>query len=365
MTTHRNPLTQERTSSAPYNFVPLPERVITLSTDDLPDALPNHDAYDPNRLSGFIDVELLTKTPLYIRSGVSLTKKPPQENGNEEKDKKTEWQLALAEKQGRSVNDFRDLVKNKPDFFYTHDKETPVIPGSSLRGMLRSLFEIVTYSKMQWVTKEHLFFRTVDNSSVGKHYRDRMVGKMEFGNKVEIGFLRKIGNRYFIFPCEMLRIPRELVLSESLRAFYEDFYDGRKPNLTPQWNKQYRRIWVRAGTRSYLVDELSLNEKAGFREAVMVLTGDAPRKKKEFIFLLPADESASIEVSEALLERFHSDDQITQWQEKAFPKDKPQNRDREKNGYVRSDPPDFGDPVFLSAGTRGRCGHADIFRQGH
>ena len=54
---------------------------------------------------------------------------------------------------------FKKQVKNIPDFFYTEERSKPVIPGSSLRGMLRSLLEIVSYSKMKWVTDEKLLLQ--------------------------------------------------------------------------------------------------------------------------------------------------------------------------------------------------------------
>ena len=109
---HQNPGAQ-RTASAPYNFVPLPEMIIPA----VPDAreLPDHDNYDRERHSGYFDVTLTTRSPLYIRGPIPAKDFPRQEQDSQ--------------------------VKNKSEFFHTSDERTPVIPGSSLRGMLRALLE--------------------------------------------------------------------------------------------------------------------------------------------------------------------------------------------------------------------------------
>ncbi|MCS6805504.1 MAG: TIGR03986 family CRISPR-associated RAMP protein, partial [Blastocatellia bacterium] len=70
-------------------------------------------------------------------------------------------------------------------------------------------------------------------------------------------------------------------------------------------------------------------------------------KSKEFIFFLPADHAEEISVPDEMIERFQDDDQITQWQERAFPKDKPDPNCRDRNGMVRKNPPEPGDPVFF------------------
>ena len=53
------------------------------------------------------------------------------------------------------------------------------------------------------------------------------------------------------------------------------------------------------------------------------MTGNAPKKKKEFVFLLPTDDAEKIPISDEIINRFHDDDQLTQWQEDAFPTNQP------------------------------------------
>jgi CRISPR/Cas system CSM-associated protein Csm3 (group 7 of RAMP superfamily) len=138
---HKDPK-PDRTASAPYNFIPLPETIVP-AVDDA-NRLPDHDCYSPNRRTGYFDITLVTKSPLYIRCPFTL-----EEFIREQEDDETSLP-------------YKERVKNIPDFFYTKEKSKkskPVIPGSSLRGMLRILLEIVSYGKMKLVTDEKLLLQ--------------------------------------------------------------------------------------------------------------------------------------------------------------------------------------------------------------
>lgn len=95
---------------APYNFVPLNSKLIEAQT---PPAN-GHATYDPERLSGYIELSIEALTPLFIRG-----------KGNR--------------------------------FLLLNDK--PVIPGSSLRGMTRTLVEILTFGKFQSFEDKQLYKR--------------------------------------------------------------------------------------------------------------------------------------------------------------------------------------------------------------
>ena len=58
----------DRIALAPYNFVPLPEKVVTL---DVKKDLPDQGWYDPDRLTGRVECALTTESPLYTRAGVT------------------------------------------------------------------------------------------------------------------------------------------------------------------------------------------------------------------------------------------------------------------------------------------------------
>jgi CRISPR-associated protein (TIGR03986 family) len=153
---------------APYNFVPLPDRVVAA------EPVPDHDRYHPDRYTGHFDVTLTTETPLYIRG--MLTE-----------------QEAIAKEQH----------KDKADFFQLGGR--PIIPGSSLRGMIRSLVEIIVYGKITRMSdKPKVFFRAVAAKSddpLGYHYR-QVTGTL--GANVQAGYLKREGENWCIQPATKL-----------------------------------------------------------------------------------------------------------------------------------------------------------------
>jgi len=327
-----NPARRGRIASAPYNFVPLPEMIIPAVSDA--HELPDHDRYypEPDYHSGYFDVMLTTVSPLYIRGPIAATDLPRQE-----------------EKE----------VKDNPAFFHTGDETSPVIPGSSLRGMLRALLEIVSYSKMKWVSEKQFFFRTVDNTAIGKYYRSRM------GGHIETGFLIRQNDKYKIKVCSMARVRRP-----KLKGL---IYDGNPPNLLPRWQgqpRQYAPIWVRLRPQTsitqgpHIVEELSYQKRDGMVEGRLVITGDVKGKKKEFVFLLPAASAEEIPVSDEIISRFHDDDQLTQWQEEAFPANQPTPGYRGRDGMLGNAPAAPGDPIFFlrENGKLTFIGRARMFR---
>jgi len=316
---HRNPSAQ-RTASAPYNFVPLPEKVIPAVHNAV--ELPDHDKYYQGRHSGYFDVTLTARSPLYIRGPLSAKDLSRQEE-----------------------------LKNKPEFFHTGNEHEPVIPGSSLRGMLRGLLEIVSYSKVQWVTEKQLFFRTVDITAIGRYYRARM------GDHVETGFLIRRGDTYYIKVCSMARVRRPMIGNP--------IYSGS--HQVPRWQgqpQQYAPVWIRLRARTGIVEELSYQKRDGMVEGRLVITGDVPGKRKEFVFLLPMDGTEEIPVSDDIVGRFHDDDQLTQWQEEAFPINEPTAHYRERNGTLGRAPTAPGDPIFFlrENGKLTFIGRARMFR---
>jgi len=125
-------------------------------------------------------------------------------------------------------------------------------------------------------------------------------------------------------------------------------------------------VWVRLSSNNRFVEEIRYDQQTGtqWHEGILVITGDIPGKRKEFVFLFPDNDAEEVPVAEELIERFHDDDQITQWQERAFPKDKPQGGCRERDGMLRKNPPEPGDPVFFlrENGELTFFGRAQMFR---
>jgi CRISPR-associated protein (TIGR03986 family) len=179
-----------RRAVAPYNFVELPERVVPAEP-----ILP-HNCYHDNRHTGKIQCTLTTSSPLYIRCGMSQTDfakfggKSDEELTNEEEKKEKRKTLA--------------------SFFENPANHYQTIPGSSLRGMLRTLVEIVSYSTIDKVADKQLIYRAfADTTSLGEFYRDRLLqeeGERQYSFLMQAGYLVKTqqGSGWAIQPAKNL-----------------------------------------------------------------------------------------------------------------------------------------------------------------
>jgi len=170
-------------AKAPYNFIPLNEKMAEA------EPIPDFDEYDLKRLTGWIDLEMETKTPLYIRDALNQTEMKQQE---------------AATKENPFIN---------PHFFSPGGK--PKIPGSSVRGMIRTLVEIAGYGRFGAFDDKGLYFRGLaDKSNLRFEYQAHMSPynkqQKKSIHKMNAGFLFKVGFDYFIHPASGFKqIPKE------------------------------------------------------------------------------------------------------------------------------------------------------------
>ena len=314
MVIHVSPTNPTRCATAPYNFVPLPKKVFTVEegvevNGQKIKLWEMQSAFVRGTRSGWIDLRITTLTPLFIRGPKRRT------DGT--------W-------------DDRDS-RLRPEPF-TSDG-TPMIAGSSIRGMIRTLVEILSFSSITPVTNEKPFFRSVGRDRIGIAYRNRMV---RAGRKPEAGYVRRNGNRWTIVPAkEVLRIHRNL-----LNDLHLGIPAKPNPRYFPDWNGQHKPCWFKRNSKkSDEVEKLSFRKESGLEDGILVLTGSAPNKKYDFIFV-GRDETKPISIPDGIWRRIHDDDQITRWQEKAFPKDKPSMGYRKQKGHLCD-----GEPVFYLTDT--------------
>ena len=203
---------ENRRAVAPYNFVELPEKVILSE----PEGLKLHNQYSPDRHTGEISCTLTTSSPLYIRGG--FTPDDFTQFGEES---------SSIDKLERLNTEQR---KRRADFFAYPQNRRPVIPGSSLRGMLRSLIEIISYGKIDKVSDTNLVYRAVgDTTSLGDAYRNRLLkdaGNGRYRFLIKAGYVIATGkNSWSIRPA------KELTNGTSFARIEEDDI----PNNLGQW----------------------------------------------------------------------------------------------------------------------------------
>lgn len=321
---------------APYNFVPLPEQVHQV---DLPDSCYLDHYGKGGTHTGSIECSFTTKTPLYTRTAMTPL---------------------FYETWGEKI---RDLMKDptaRHDYaeFFQLQQGQPVVPGSSLRGMIRTIVEIISNSKMKWVTNEPLVFRSVgDRTGLGEHYRNRLMTTS--GNtltpKMVAGYIEKEGHRWYIRPAQKIggstfaRIHRD-----DLRKVERDL---------KRWHncKNASHIWIQTGPLGVQklqggyrqlvykqVTNQSATERAGFQAAVVARSGRMNNKRREAVIFPPDTDANRIEIDEDLLRRYR--EQVSKEQEDLLG----------TGGVLRNNQPVFY--LLKEDGTLDFFGHAMMFR---
>ena len=323
MSRHVNPQALNRKSKAPYNFVPLPEAVFLAPTAEQ-DTPPwkRFDEYIPDAHTGWIDLTIKTETPLYVRG---------------------------AQKEDSASN---------PDFFHHGKSDQPVIPGSSIRGMIRNLVEILSFGKVGHTKSRRLYFRSLGNDAMARLYREQFDTNAQHGRRC--GLFRRTKGDGEIVPCEFARV----LESKLTKLVPSPVRTGNSANSLPNWCLQHQRVFAEVcpGERDPQVSKIRLasNDKpqGQEKEGILIITGWSHNKKKEFVFF-PTEEPA-FEVDSDVIKDFEDDDQLSAWQQDAFPKDEPQIGARRLAGLLRDE-----EPVFFLQGKDQKVlalGRAGMFR---
>ncbi|MDK2909981.1 MAG: hypothetical protein PWR20_1548 [Bacteroidales bacterium] len=184
------------TAKAPYNFVPLNHTIVEAEN------IPEFDKYHIDRHTGYIDFEIKTLTPLYIRNS----------------DKNSEKQA---------------------DFFNVDGKY--MIPGSSIRGMIRTLVEIMSFGKFGYFNDERLYYRGLaDVTNLRNEYQNRI------RNGVKAGYLIYIKNerKFKIMPAEEIDGKTfEKFEDTSNEFYYEKQDDGSWRVWSGKFSNKKKNNW--------------------------------------------------------------------------------------------------------------------------
>lgn len=173
-------LQNNRSANSPYNFIPLNDKVVYPKEQKV-----FFDTYDPSRNTGFIDFEIENKTPIFIRG-------------------------------------------KKESFLLINGK--PIIPGSSLRGLIRNMVGILSYSKVEFINDSRFFFRSFADSAL----RLRSEYNKEITKHTNVGILfQKKDRNYVLVPSVLIdTIPDISVVDDCIydpRTNIWKLYSGSMP----------------------------------------------------------------------------------------------------------------------------------------
>lgn len=319
-----NPSNARDTAVAPYNFVPLNDELVSVD----PKWLPPHNVYDEGKLhSGTISCALTTVSPVYIRAPLD----PEQFKDLESNEDKRRL--------------YTERLRNRPDFFYTDPLRTPRIPGSSLRGMVRTMVEIIGHGKFESGAKEPLVFRSIgDITDHGDRYRRQILQEDERGRdergklyyaytpRVRAGYLVQEQGNWRIYPAQSIQGTSFARLSlrrlneirqSATHMVNEESVQGLEP-VAGCKNAHYIYIqsgpWVHQRVRGGLIRmryakvlRASGEPGAGLVKGVVACSGDMFSKRSEAV-VFPLDEMAEpLPVSDDLILTYRG--QISQEQQ--------------------------------------------------
>lgn len=275
---------------APYNFVELPDRVIPAKPHEA-----DRDRYASDKLTGRLKCTLTTSSPLYIRGGFT------PEDFAKHGDQPSSLDYVCDQTKVKRVE--RD---RRADFFTQPGTGRPAIPASSLRGMLRTLVEIASYSKIDKVTDTQLVYRAVgDPTSLGDDYRNRLTPSNQ--PQQQAGYLVQQGSAWFIKPA------KEIFGAPFARI--ENSHQNNPPGLSP-WNHSqnaFQGKFAQVSTLSISGIPLVEATQSGHIDGVWVRTGEMIGKKMDIVIGEPDSTQDLIPISYELVEKYKG--QLTKAQE--------------------------------------------------
>ena len=146
---------------APYNFVPLNQNVYFPKWAEQV----SHDVPFSDGESGVIEVKITAKSPIFVRNG--------------------------------SMTD---------DNHFSNFNNTPFIPGTSIKGAIRNVFEIMTLSKMQFVDDRTFSWRDLGNENYTNNFTEKGKAGLTSEPKTNAGFIQIVNNEWQLIPCDYARI---------------------------------------------------------------------------------------------------------------------------------------------------------------
>ena len=286
----------KRKASAPYNFVELPNKVVEVAKEFLPHE--NRYYYESeHRYTGKIKCRLTTQSPLYTRCGwepedfAFFSDKPDEDLTLEER----------VEKRRKLSEFFRHPVNQRL-----------MLAGSSLRGMLRTLVEIISFGKIERVSdRQKFFFRAVAANpkydSLGKEYKSLL-------KKVKAGYLVSQNGSWLIRPAKNVDNSAFIWVKERDLSNIRSLIQMEQPGYRPQYiNVSFGETFLKSPRRFTL--KVSANRSLHVHKGMLVTSGnmleasDSPENlhRRNHCIVPEADEIAKpIKISDDAIQHYCS-----------------------------------------------------------
>ncbi len=181
----------------PYNFVKLPESKRTKYNDN-------------DKHTGVIEYSITTKTPLFIPNTSSETAFKQSD-------------VCVDTKDIHKSYDFYSYTMLEADKRYENEYHSPVIPGSEVRGMVRSIYETLTASCMSGLTEDETPVKRVEGT-------------------FKPGLIAKDKDSYAIFEAESIRTDfDDKKTIDGQKVFVKKHYKNKKVQDITKYSNRYAK----------------------------------------------------------------------------------------------------------------------------
>lgn len=239
-------------ATAPYNFIPINDEVIKMDFNPKNESSDSFSKYHLKKNTGFITLNLESLTPIYLRG--TLTKSKFEAINEIEQELNN-----LSKRSDAYKNKYKEKLNLVKDFFSPGSSQVR-IPGSSLRGMTRTMIEIISWSKFSFYNKKRKFhYRSFADRSMDlrKEFSSRMLDEQKdnqgellgFTQKVKAGYLEPYNNTYRIIPadetisgCSFYRVEENDVYNSRVLRNRMTIETGGQRDNNPSYFMGFKRI---------------------------------------------------------------------------------------------------------------------------
>jgi CRISPR-associated protein (TIGR03986 family) len=266
--------------TSPYNFVPLNKEVYFPEWGPLV----SHDIPFEDGLSGSLDIEIEAMSPIFIRG-----------TQYDETDEKLMQPIRAIHPDANKDNipvQFQHIIdcgRSKRYF----------IPGSSFRNMIRSVVEVLSFGKMNFVDEiTDYSFRDMNNPNL---YNLRGQARA-----IQMGWLFKQNDKKYILPVGRVGDLREAYNSNTVsqnELIQSTLVKGGRINPLKEAKTIEKKYKLKINYKGF---PLANNINGSKASKVIVLTGEIGNKRQEFLFDNPNNLNLTkkIEIDSEVFENF-------------------------------------------------------------